>query len=322
LIPNNLQDAIWRQSKPVTDVTITGTDRTRVLTISVNRDGIISFTESVTVMAPNNKYLPISSNNRTVLTRLSYYTENGQFYSQTTTKYNTQRPITKKVCYDLSKGPVQKPHIFSLDSFLEKNGYTFTEVYGKEGSVSLTEFDKVFAPHVGSLRREGKDLLSTRQDFFETPFFNFFGKIDRLYKPDGQVNNKFLGVKSISITRYRALVPPFKLDTFTCQNEYTYTETNTDGQNVEKSIPFKPFEEKPFKLFMPKEYGYDNNIVSDDIIRLDPVQGIDFDILMTKFENVPDLQELANAFDAESLEELGDKLPRGKKFGDYSYYPV
>ena len=322
IIPDNLQDSVLRQPGPLTNITITSSNRTNQLTISVDSTGTISFTENITVIAPNNKNLPISNNNRTILTRSSYYTPDGNFYMQTTIKYNNLRPRIDKKCYNLTKGPIQKPHLFSLNNFLAKNGYTFYEVYGKEGSISLIELDRIFDEHVRQLRRSGNDLLSTRQDFFETQFFNFFGKIDRLYKPDGQINNKFLGLQNTRVSQYRVLQAPFPIENIQCQDEYTYTETLKDGEKVDRSVKFKEFEEKPFKLFNPREHGYDNSIVSDDIIRLDPVQGIDFSNLMTKFEDIPDLQNFADAYGAADFTDLGDRLPKGKKIGEYKYYGI
>jgi hypothetical protein len=319
-IPENLGEIISRQPGPLTNITITGSNQGRFLTISVNKDGIISFVEETTLIVPNNDNNPINNQNtRTILAVSSYYGEDGNFFVQKSIKVGNNLPVVKKSCYDLSKGPLPRPHIFSLNTVLQESGYTFADVYGEEGSIQFTEFNKIFNKDVRNLRRRGINLLSTVKDLFETPFFNFFGKVDRLYKPDRSINNRFLGLENIRVGPYRLLAPSFRIEGITCSSSYTYNETKKDGQVVEKTVEFKPFEQKKFKKFNPRDYDYDNYNVGDYIIVTDPVQGIDFDNLRSKFENIPNFDKFVDNYD---INQLDDKLPRPRKYGNFDYYPV
>ena len=322
IISPNLQNIIIRQPGPLTKITITGSSQGRFLTISVNSDGIISFVEEISLILNNNTNTNINTNNlRKILTASSFYSESGKLYEKINIKQGGNTIYSKNVCYDLSEGPIPKPHIFSFDTILRDSDYTFTDVYGKPGSLSLSEFDRIFNDNIRKTRRKqnNKSLITNRREFFETPFFNFFGKIDRLYKSNGTINENFLGLNNVRVSNYRLLQPSFNIDNFVCLDEYKYNYTKKGGDVVEKVIKFQKFEQKPFKLFIPKEHGYDNTMVSDDIIRMDPVQGIDFNNLRRTFEDIPNLKDLEDAYNPN---DLNDKLPRGKKVGDYRYYPM
>lgn len=204
--------------------------------------------------------------------------------------------------YDLSKGP--------LPPFKASNIYEDMKAVGQDPNIIFTPqymstFEKIFETVKKNVEIFNKEnnrniKLTTASDYLNTTWFNISGIRDRLILPTGELNTNFMGFQNINLVKGSIQItkPEWASETIP-KTSYTISkevmglvgEKGLIGENgyTMQSIskPFPVFKQgNPFKDIFNSTYGYDSNIFAKDptTVRLDPVLGINFNELQTKYE--------------------------------------